>query len=108
MNFRSIQLSPQVIAQQIFFGLVKSLPNRIGFDFQRGPDVKATSNMVALETPFATSAFFDFGHLCETTMQFFDLSAHGACFLSDLRCHSFIRAIHNHPINLAICGNHLE
>lgn len=41
-------------------------------------------------------------------MQFFDLPSHVVRILSDLRCHSLIQAIGDHPVNVAVCGNNLE
>jgi hypothetical protein len=41
-------------------------------------------------------------------MQFFDLPAHVVRILSNLRGQSLIWAIGDDPVNVAICGNHLE
>jgi hypothetical protein len=48
MNSRLRQFSPQVIAQQIAFGMVKRFSKNFCLDLQRRPGMITTSNMVAL------------------------------------------------------------
>jgi transposase len=48
MNTRCSQFSPQIIAQQIAFGLVKSFSKDFCLDLQRKPGVITTSNVITL------------------------------------------------------------
>ncbi len=48
MNTRCSQFCPQIIAQQIIFGLVKCFAESLGFDFQGQPGMITTSDVIAL------------------------------------------------------------
>jgi len=48
LNSRCSQFSPQVIAQQIIFGLIKRFSESLCFHLQRKPGMIATSDMVTL------------------------------------------------------------
>jgi len=48
MNSRCNQFSPQIITQQIIFGLVECFAERLCFDFQGKPGMLTTSDVIAL------------------------------------------------------------
>src|SRR5512141_2205581 len=102
------EFSPQIIAQQVVFGLIQGFAQFLGMDFEGQPSMITTGNVIALRATFTTLAFFRSGQLFETSMQFFDLPTHITHLLSNLRVQCLLWAVRNHPVNVAICSDYLE
>ena len=64
--------------------------------------------MIPLRSLFSTLAFLSSSELFQFSMQSFYGPTHLVLFLNNLRVHRTLGTIRDHPINVAICGDHLE
>ena len=77
-------------------------------DLQGQPSMATASEVIALRTKFATSAFGGACQLFQFAVKFFDLPAQLVRVLSDLRDHGLIQRIGDDPVDVAVYGNYLE
>ena len=95
------QFHPQVISQEIVLHLIERLVQLGGNDFQRQPSMVTAGQMIALQERFPVLVLFTAGQMFDAAIQFFDLPVCIVRVLSNLCDQRLIRAIRNHPFNIA-------